>query len=200
MVIHNDSCVPMTWPEAMSFRIHTIKQAMRGGRKGPVAGKDLGMMAFGVLTWGKHEFDAVSGPWISKEHRGKGTSAGMLPEGTYKVGSRNRDWIKTPKSSGMKARVPVAGAGRGKAKTELVQFFVPIFPDFETKRSDLGIHPDGGTEGTQGCIGIDPSDARRFLDLWTSTAEFNRPTKLIVSGPGDTVPELKLMGGTGKGQ
>ena len=30
-----------------------------------------------------------------------------------------------------------------------------MIPTFETKRSDLRIHPDGNTFGTLGCIGID---------------------------------------------
>lgn len=35
-----------------------------------------------------------------------------------------------------------------------IGFFMPIEPEFESDRYALGIHPDGGIEGTLGCIGL----------------------------------------------
>lgn len=44
---------------------------------------------------------------------------------------------------------------------------VPIEPDFDTGgRGHFGIHPDGGPQGTRGCIGLtgdDTSDAFKVL-------------------------------------
>lgn len=45
-------------------------------------------------------------------------------------------------------------------------WWCPITPQFATSRHGFGIHPDGGSPGTRGCIGItdfDTSSAKRAL-------------------------------------
>lgn len=45
-------------------------------------------------------------------------------------------------------------------------WFVALTPQFKTKRTSLGVHPDGGVPGTQGCIGVvekDTQDLRKLL-------------------------------------
>jgi hypothetical protein len=47
-------------------------------------------------------------------------------------------------------------------------WWCPITPQFATGRKGFGIHPDGGTPGTKGCIGLsghDTSSAKRALSL-----------------------------------
>ena len=45
-----------------------------------------------------------------------------------------------------------------------------IEPQFSTSRSGFFIHPDGGQEGTKGCIGITPSINTRTI--WDDLKEF----------------------------
>ncbi len=101
------------------------------------------------LSWsGVGRWDAVSGP------RSK------LPNGIYKISRRE----VTPYTSKIgKAFQGVGGKG----------FFIPIYPQFETQRGKtggrLGIHPDGGSFGTAGCIGI-RSSAKTFHDAIAASA------------------------------
>jgi hypothetical protein len=39
-----------------------------------------------------------------------------------------------------------------------------ILPMFSTDRDDLGVHPDGGVPGTQGCIGLKVTNTRPWYD------------------------------------
>lgn len=92
------------------------------------------------LTW-----DAVSGPY----------GLGVLPQGLYDVSRRE---ITDYTSS---VDLPYRDqSGKG--------FFVPIYPQFDTERGKvggrLGIHPDGNTPGTLGCIGISSNNAKSFHD------------------------------------
>lgn len=103
-----------------------------------------------ILTWGdKGRWDAVSGPFIP----------GKLPTGIYKLGRRE----VTPYSSEIAASFRDE-TGKG--------FFIPIYPTFSTDRGKtggrLGIHPDGGTPGTRGCIGI-RSGAAHFYRVLAAT-------------------------------
>jgi hypothetical protein len=40
-----------------------------------------------------------------------------------------------------------------------------LTPQFKTNRSKLLIHPDGGVEGTRGCIGIKNRDSQAFHQI-----------------------------------
>lgn len=46
-----------------------------------------------------------------------------------------------------------------------------IFPQFYTRRTGLGIHPDGGAPGTAGCIGITSFDTRTCYESLRSTGD-----------------------------
>lgn len=66
---------------------------------------------------------------------------GRLSKGMYTVAraevTRYTAKIKTPYQD---------STGKG--------FFLPIYPQFKSSRSGLGIHPDGNVPGTEGCIGL----------------------------------------------
>jgi len=72
----------------------------------------------------------VSGPY------GKGKA----PKGRYKVDK--------PKA------IEATEANKSFRDTEGLAWFAPITPLFQTDRTSLGIHPDGGVPGTLGCIGV----------------------------------------------
>lgn len=44
-------------------------------------------------------------------------------------------------------------------------WFAAITPAFQTKRTSLGMHPDGGVPGTEGCIGIVEKDTAELRNL-----------------------------------
>ena len=46
--------------------------------------------------------------------------------------------------------------------SEGLAWFAKLEPLFETERTSLGIHPDGGVPGTEGCIGIKGSTKGLF--------------------------------------
>ncbi len=80
---------------------------------------------------------ATSGPW----------GLGTLPSGAYK-GS----YLRTPrKENGMKC-------------SDSSGWSLNLDPMFETDRTLLRIHPDGGTAGTQGCIGVNCSNQAKVYD------------------------------------
>lgn len=111
--------------------------------------------ATGRLSLNGKTFAAVSG----------GYGKGELPEGTYHVDVRGA----------------VEGSHLGSAfKAGGVGFFIPIAHVTEIGRRGLGIHPDGNVPGTEGCIGIQGNDAKRFLDTWKGLALSRRPTTLTV--------------------
>lgn len=53
-----------------------------------------------------------------------------------------------------------------------------------------GIHPDGNVVGTEGCIGLQGSDASEFWNLWTSTPIGDRPTRLKVKGVDEILRQM----------
>ena len=109
----------------------------------------------GRLTLSSKSYAAVSGPWKN----------GALPDGKYTVKTRN------VVDSGLKASYKAGGS----------EFFIPIEPNFDTTRTGLGIHPDGGEHtGTLGCIGIVGQDASAFWNAWTAMSLSNRPDSLSV--------------------
>jgi hypothetical protein len=50
-------------------------------------------------------------------------------------------------------------------------WFQLISPQFSTTRTEIGIHPDGNTPGTAGCIGITISNTKPWYDALKSVAE-----------------------------
>ncbi len=118
--------------------------------------------AKGVLTWDKKslKWQAVSGPF----------GAGSLPAGLYEV-SRREITDYTNK---------VSKPFRDKTNKG---FFIPIYPKFQTNRGKnggrLGIHPDGNTPGTEGCIGLTDSTTKTFHSAIASTAASAKLTLLV---------------------
>ncbi|CAM2069937.1 L,D-transpeptidase family protein [Sulfidibacter corallicola] len=85
---------------------------------------------------------AVTGPW----------KKGSLPKGSYTV---KRNHITQYTSAIGASFQDETGQG----------FFLPIEPDFNTIRSGLGIHPDGGVAGTEGCIGLKERAAEFYREI-----------------------------------
>lgn len=100
-------------------------------------------------TW-----NAVSGP------HGKGS----LPKGRYTVGNPNGNNLHKGLPAGF--NMP-SGLG----------YFVPLYApnSLLQGRKGFGIHPDGGTTGTKGCIGI----KYNALGFWNTYLK-HRPTRLHV--------------------
>jgi L,D-peptidoglycan transpeptidase YkuD (ErfK/YbiS/YcfS/YnhG family) len=71
-----------------------------------------------------------------------------LPGGIYSVGD-----IQWAKKDDYQASL---GAGLG-------PMFVPVEPQFQTRRSAFGIHADTGAYGTAGCIGVRSTDDLKRL-------------------------------------
>jgi hypothetical protein len=110
----------------------------------------------GRLKMGAASYTALSG----------GYGKGFLPSGHYTVRTRN---------------VVVGDATPVKAYTVgSAAFFIPIEPQFTTSRSGFGIHPDGNTTGTLGCIGLLGAAAADFWRAWMALELDARPTTLIV--------------------
>ena len=102
-----------------------------------------GLAATGTLSWPAAGLRANvrSGP------HGKG----CLPDGLYRVDSRALRRKRSSETSFCdRAQPPNA-------------WFQPITPLFSTRRSAFGIHPDGGVEGTRGCVGIVDSNTSAWL-------------------------------------
>lgn len=106
------------------------------------------------LIWGEDEYKAVSGPY----------GLGPLPDGFYEVLRRN----VVAHGLGAPYQDPESG----------LNFFIPLNPLFDTHRSGFGIHPDGNTPGTLGCIGLKSSIP--FWEKWTRTPMALRPELLHV--------------------
>jgi len=81
---------------------------------------------------------ATSGPWGN----------GEAPSGMYQILSCY-EWAEPH---------PSYTDGKG------LCWFAKIEPCFETTRSGFGIHPDGGVEGTEGCIGLTDDDTRECFE------------------------------------
>ena len=87
------------------------------------------------------QWPAISGP------HGKG----LLPEGKYRIGQA------VALDSTILANLPY------RDPTGLA-WWCPLEPLFLTKRTHLGIHPDGNVPGTKGCIGITSPDTRALFE------------------------------------
>lgn len=111
-------------------------------------------IAAASLSFNGKTFNAVSGP----------SGNGKLPAGKYRVKVYH---------------VVVDGLGNSYCAGG-VCFFIPIEPLFASNRHGLGIHPNGNTSGTEGCIGLSFSDAPLFWKEWTSMSLASRPDRLLV--------------------
>lgn len=92
--------------------------------------------AYGILSFKNFEINFESGGW------GKG----FAPKGEY-IAMYYRDESEEAYSK--------FGIG----------FFVSILPQFQTDRTDLGIHFDGNVKGTLGCIGLKCSDQESAIKV-----------------------------------
>lgn len=104
--------------------------------------------------------------WIAKSGP-KGN--GVLPRGHYEIRHPFRDAKGREKLLKLKFAYCPTGKSKG--------FFIPIYPLFHTERNHLGIHPDGGNDGTHGCIGIQ-KDAYSFFNKYTTSRP--HPVRLLV--------------------
>ncbi len=89
-----------------------------------------------------NRWPAVSGPW------GKG----QLPKGEYTLSSP--PVLVPPSHPKQSAYCDSVGNC----------WWQPIEPNFQTGRTELGIHPDGNVPGTAGCIGASDKDTTSLLD------------------------------------
>ncbi len=109
------------------------------------------------LTWNGRSYPAKSGNAASKP----------LENGKYRV--------ETNKVvSGIEGR---AGFMEQRSKSG---WFIPIIPLFDSERTGLGIHPDGGASGTAGCVGISGQAASMFWKAWLTESMHRRPNYLVV--------------------
>lgn len=109
--------------------------------------KITGKTAEGILTWAAKGLSttAISGP----------AGNGYLPAGIYKA-HRNKMLDKPTGSSYCDTK--------GKC------WMQPIDPTFVTDRDNLGIHPDGGPAGTEGCIGLKIGDTATWYKAFYDVA------------------------------
>jgi hypothetical protein len=111
-------------------------------------GKRVGKQMSGTLEWAEQK---LSAPAISGPH-----GNGALPAGTYSALRENMlDKEDDPKAA---SYADSHGTKRGHC------WMLPI-SNFGV-RTDLGIHPDGGDVGTQGCIGLRIKDSKPWYDAF----------------------------------
>ena len=67
----------------------------------------------------------------------------------------------------------------GPYKGEGKPWWAPITPLFKTKRTSLGIHPDGGVPGTLGCLGLLENDML-FYKVLSGIISNQKGVELIV--------------------
>jgi uncharacterized protein (TIGR00725 family) len=105
--------------------------------------KITGKKAEGTLKWPAKSLasSAISGPYGN----------GYLPAGSY-LAFRNKMLDKP--------------SGSSYCDTKNKCWMQPLDPQFSTTRTDLGIHPDGGPAGTEGCIGIEDPDTKKWYDAF----------------------------------
>lgn len=92
----------------------------------------------GLLTIGDESFKCISG----------GGGKGPLPSGKYLV----KKAYFLPSDFPNKEAYSKNG----------YSFFTPLVPQFNTDRTQLGIHPDGNVPGTLGCIGLTEKIAKAW--------------------------------------
>ena len=111
----------------------------------------------GYLSWNGRSYRAISGPF----------KKGALEPGKYRVETNN---VVSNITHNPGLQDPISNSG----------WFIPVIPLFDSDRTGLGIHPDGGTKGTEGCIGIQGHAAGMFWKAWLTASMNNRPNYLTV--------------------
>lgn len=111
----------------------------------------------GYLSWNGRSYRAISGPF----------KKGVLESGKYRVEINK---VVTNINSNPGLQDPISNLG----------WFIPLIPLFDSDRTGLGIHPDGGTKGTEGCIGVQGHAAGMFWKAWLTASMNNRPNYLTV--------------------
>ncbi|NEN23578.1 murein L,D-transpeptidase [Cryomorpha ignava] len=111
----------------------------------------------GYLTWNGRSYRAISGPFRN----------GTLETGKYRIETK-----KVVSNILNKVGFQSSGSNQG--------WFIPLSPLFDSNRFGLGIHPDGGQKGTEGCIGIQGQAAEMFWKAWLTASLNNRPNYLVV--------------------
>ena len=115
------------------------------------------------LLYGDQEtrFDAISGPY------GKG----HLPIGRYKITSC---YLLAEKE----------GVDLSAFKVDAEPWVAQLYPCFETDRTGLLVHGDGGVVGTKGCIGIVKDDKACFLEIRDALRDNGSEIELTVEHKG----------------
>lgn len=116
-----------------------------------------------VATW-----NATSGPWGN----------GSLPAGTYTVGA---PISVTQTSNPSNYQSFCDGSGNC--------WFAPLTPSFQTNRTGLGIHPDGGVSGTAGCVGATDNNTQSLRNA------IQAGMTLTVTVPAPVTPATPTPGG-----
>jgi L,D-transpeptidase catalytic domain len=110
-----------------------------------------------------YSLDAVTGrAYTQNANRNLGGTEAPLPDGSYRISKQI-----------VAGNIPEVG-----------NTFIPIYPNFTTKRTDLGIHydpsfdRDNGEDGTSGCIGLTAKEDRDKINSFILQYQ---PQKLIVN-------------------
>lgn len=101
--------------------------------------------------------------YVFKANSG-GYGNGCLEHGVYKIES---------------AKLLPEGDEWAPYKREDKPWWAPITPLFKTKRTSLGIHPDGGVPGTLGCLGLLENDML-FYKILLDTKLVQKKVELTV--------------------
>jgi uncharacterized protein (TIGR00725 family) len=135
-----------------------------------------GKQATGTLKWAAKSLSAsaVSGPFGN----------GALPTGSYRA-PRAKLLDKPSKSSYCDSK--------DRCWMQVLE------PQFATTRTDLGIHPDGGVAGTEGCIGLTQADTKAWYDAFFAvsgsvTVEVKEASRLFVAADTLREPERIIVG------
>ncbi len=139
--------------------------------------------SYGVLTLispegEKYEFTFLSGGW------GKGALPGLdggningddeLYSAIYPIGNTlvNKDGTE------------IAGGKDGYEYEQDKGFFIGLISPEGISRSGFAIHPDGGVEGTLGCVGLAKDECEKFQKLWAEiSGQGLAPQELVVLKP-----------------
>ncbi len=112
--------------------------------------------------------DPQTGELHNFEFRNGGFGRGHIPDGTYIVDNgRRRSDVSSMMVGGYGYSFDLTQEGRPQGTAQ--------DPRYGNDRSLLRVHPDGGAQGTLGCIGIvgDRATQERFYDLAQRAAEAN---------------------------
>lgn len=103
--------------------------------------------AVGTVTWAAKNLTSVA---VSGPH-----GDGALPNGTY---TAKRTKLLDKNEEAYRDRSGASGLGH---------CWMQVFED-AYDRTELGLHPDGNVEGTEGCIGIKVADSKPWYDAFKS--------------------------------